>query len=379
MRNFYLVAGILCLMASCTSKHGKTEDSVESHEIKTTFVTEPLKSSVFLKGCKVLSFSSDHDEALIVGVDRLLAGNDRFFVMDRKGNKLIAFDGEGRFIASTARMIGQGPDDYIRIADATIDNINQKVYAHCDAPYCILVFDMNLKLQERINLDYYMWEIANDDKYLYGMRMKEWEDLGFELLALDKADLKAAPVPLLESNNGIYGIGVKGKHLTSFSKGINVCLPFDMTICQMYHKEITADYPLDFGERQLDFSEVKDMSASQFYQSPFSDKVWSLANVYCSDSTVFFISNHIYAYLLDRNSLSCTGFSGVYNDLIPYSSTQTFPVDGSAYSYGYLWPSSYVMRFKEHLSKSESASDLKKIIEGYEEEDNPLIVLCEMK
>lgn len=382
MKHLFLIGGflLLLLVSSCGQGRKSAVDLQRTQEsLPVNFQGTPLYGSQILKGSKIISLSSEHDEALIAKVEKLLVGNDRYFVMDRRTNRLMAFDGRGKFISSTARYIGEGPDSYLRIMDAAIDNVAQKVYVHCDAPYCIMVFDLNLQLEKKISLDYYMQEIAADDKCIYGIRVKDTPDVGYELIALDKVDLSSTPVVILESSDAVYGAAAIGKHLTSFDGGINACLPFDNVIYQISNKKVVKHYPLDFGEEGIDFSDIKDMTIEQFYNSPSMEHIWSIVNVYSSDSILFFGCNRLYSFTLNRNTSDCMGFSFWRNDLMPYSSTQTLPVDGLPCAYAYVWPSSHVMNFKTRMSDVGLDVDVRKMLEGYEEEDNPLIVVCELK
>lgn len=381
MKYFYLImGGILLFAPSCNKTRKNVDDSQRiSDAVNVHFIEQPLKGSQILKDCKVLFLSSDHDDALISKVDRLLVGDNRYIVMDRHANRLMAFDGQGEFIASTASYIGEGPDSYVRIMDAAIDNKAKKVYVHCDSPYCIMVFDMNLQLEKKIRLDYYMLEIADDDKYIYGIRARYDSDFGHELIALDKENLLAEPNVMLEYSKVVIGAGAMGKSLTSYGNGVNVCLPFDNVVYQISNREIIARYSLDFGVNGVDYSDIKDMSANQFFKSPYREKIWSIVNVYSSDSTLFFGCNRLYSFALNRTTKSCTGFLAWRNDLMPYSVTKTFPVDGLDNAYAYLCRSEHVMDFKSRVSEERLEANLKKVLKGYEEEDNPLIFICEMK
>ena len=394
MKKISLIVVVLLLwvMPSCNSNKRNVDGSQLASEIVTVdFSGKHMLGSQMFKGSKVISLSSEHDEALIAEMDKLLVGENRYFVMDRRGNQVIAFNGEGEFVASTISYVGQGPDAYIRVIDAVIDNEAKKVYVHCDAPYCIMVFDMNLQLLEKISLDYYMREIADDDKYIYGIRTKASSDFGYELVALDKSNLSATPTVILENSEVIYGALAIGRSLTSCGKRVNVCLPFDDTVYQISNKKIMANYDLDFGTKGIEFSDIKGMPVKEFYASPFRDKIWSLVNVYSSDSTLFFSCNREHVFVLNKETKCCIAYSFFSNDLMPYSTNQTFPVDGLDNAFAYAWPSSYVMTFKNRVTDENLDKDVKKVLErymnaemkknlnGYEEEDNPLIILCEMK
>lgn len=379
---FVAAMTMMCgVYTSCISKSGKTTETENpSGSVNVNFVDSVLLGSSFLEECRLLNLSSDNEESLIVEVNSLLVGDDRYFVMDRRGNHLVAFDGQGNFIASTDRLEGEGPQSYIRMMDATIDNEQKKVYAHCDSPYCIMVFDMDLNLLEKVSLDYYMTELGSDEKYLYGIRMRDASNFGHELVALDKSNLSAAPVVLLECTKGVYGYGTMGKRMTSCSQGIFVCLPYDNVIYRVKNKELAESYPLDLGDMGVDFSNVGDMSANDFFKSSLRDKIWMFRDIYASDSFLMFACNDVWHFLLNRKTGECSAYFGFHNDMMPYSNTMGFPVQGIDRTFANLWPSEYVMSHKRRLKEKGTVdSDIYKAIENYSREDNPPIILCEMK
>ena len=98
--------------------------------------------------------------------------------MDRGGNKIIMYDRNGRFLKSTAKMEGRGHNEYIRVIDASIDEKDKKLYVHCDAPYQMMIFDLDLNLEKIIPMDYYMGEIAIEGNQLYGICYNEPKDGG---------------------------------------------------------------------------------------------------------------------------------------------------------------------------------------------------------
>lgn len=45
-------------------------------------------------------------------------------------------------------MEGRGHNEYIRVIDASIDEKDKKLYVHCDAPYQMMIFDLDLNLEK---------------------------------------------------------------------------------------------------------------------------------------------------------------------------------------------------------------------------------------
>ena len=366
---------VLLVFSTCHGDIKKNMSVVEG--IKVAYVDSLLPGSSYLADFQILSFSSQNEDALFIGADRLLMADNRMFIVDRLGNKVLAFDEKGNFISSTSRLTGEGPQNYIRMIDATVDNDRKQIYVHCDAPYCIMILDMDLNLIEKISLDFYMHEMVSDGNWLYGICHKENGNQGYELIALDKENLTASPLVLLETNWMIPAVRGMGKSMTAYDNGINVCLPFDHTIYQISDKEIIRSYGIDFGEKGLERTKVENMSERDFF-----DYIWWIKDIYGSDSNLVFGCNARETFVLDTHTDVCKGYESTYMDMTLYSTTNTFPVQGIGNAFGYVWKSMAIMDFKENASEetlSNLSPEVRTLIQEYDEEDNPLIFLCKMK
>ena len=350
--------------------------------VNVAFIDSVLNGSALLESNKILSFSSDNDDALIVDIDRILFADNRTFIIDRRGRNLLAFDAQGNFVASTARLRGDGPQGYLSLMDAAVDNKRKEVYVHCDSPYCILIFDLNLNLKEKVNLDYYMMEIADDENYIYGMHWKTSDSKGFELLALDKKDLKSPPVKIVECSHFVNGIMGMGKCLSSYDNGINVCLPFDNTIWQISNGRIVRSFEMDFGKKHIDYLKVGNVSGREFINIYGRNSIWWIKNICGSDDKLMFGSSGLGTFLLDIHTGKCKGYRSFHNDMFLYSTTNTIPVEGMGNAFAYVCSSMDVCNLKENVSEgvlSKLHPQIKGMVMNHKEEDNPLVVLCMMK
>ena len=134
--------------------------NAELVKLETHGIHDELVYSSFLKSYEIVALSDSVPEALIKFPDRILFAEDRIFVVDRFGNKVL----------STASMTGKGHNEYIRLMDAAMDKEGRTLYVHCDAPYQIMVFDFDLNLKEVVQTDYYMDEMVADGRFIYGIR-----------------------------------------------------------------------------------------------------------------------------------------------------------------------------------------------------------------
>lgn len=75
---FYNLLFAVFLVCSCSVTDGKSGYDVPfTHEVDVVYVDSTLKSSSILESCEILSLSSDNDESYIVGIDRILIGENR--------------------------------------------------------------------------------------------------------------------------------------------------------------------------------------------------------------------------------------------------------------------------------------------------------------
>ena len=204
--------------------------NAELVKLETHGIHDELVYSSFLKSYEIVALSDSVPEALIKFPDRILFAEDRIFVVDRFGNKVLMFDREGNFLKSTASMTGKGHNEYIRLMDAAMDKESRTLYVHCDAPYQIMVFDFDLNLKEVVQTDYYMDEMVADGRFIYGIRTLYRDETGFELVALERNRLQDMPRVLLSFAGGVPGRRTTGKSLMQAVDGAYVSFPFDLSL-----------------------------------------------------------------------------------------------------------------------------------------------------
>ena len=235
---------LFCLLATfARAACGSGKDLAGVETIGVTYADgQLLGSSIFTGEHRIIPLSAPTADAQIREVERVMFARDRIFVMDRRGNKVLAFDGSGRFVASTAPLMGRGHNEYIRVIDATVDCDSGLVYAFCDAPYCVMVLDFNLRLKRKTDLGFYLSEVAQDSRYVYGLQRSGEGKTGSRIVAIDKRRPESAPRTVLQTEKGVMGVlTTAGKSLTNFGDTVLACLPHDNIVYMLHDgKEVGA-------------------------------------------------------------------------------------------------------------------------------------------
>ena len=370
---------LMLIFYSCNSNQSK----IIENAINVNFIDEELDISSITDNYKVTLLKAPTDDALFHEVDRVLFAENRIYVISRRSNKVVAYDRGGEYISSTRKLIGNGPNEYVRVADATVDNDKKLIYLYCDAPYCLLILDYDLNFVKRVELnDLLLYEIASDSNYIYGITRDKSNRLHQKLIAINKDDYTIS-APILEYELGVPGLTAMGKTITSTKDGILVCMLFDNVIYKISNKKVVEKYPLNFGEKGVDFSNVKEINPNKFYDEHRSQH-FMLQNMIASDSKIIFSSNNLGTFVIDKNTDECKCYQwGNKNNAIPFLTSTIIPSDGL--NNGIVWKTDFNISIKlsEYLKQGNHwdgcTQETIEVLKNISEDDNPLLVVWEMK
>lgn len=378
MRKFILplLFSVSIIFISCQRmNYTKNEKDIYVDMVKNE---NSLAFSSFLNGYKAIVLSNNVPDALIENPDRLLFTDNRIFVMDRSGNKVLMFDGSGKFLRSTANRVGKGHNEYIGVMDAALDEKDGKLYVQCDAPYQMMVFDLDLNLEKVIPMDDYMREIAVDDDYIYGICYNDQGKEGYRLVVTDKHHPETKATTVISYENVISGRWTSGKSLMPCaSGGVYVCLPFDTHIYKVKEGEIVESFNMDFGAEGLIENPISKGATPQWFDRNCRDLNWSIVNMTGNDSIMIFNTNREYAFIMDMYRSECKGYLNWYNDLLPFSCSRIIPTSGIKNRIVYLlYSGSIVDALKQAEKKAAPLSPvLRDIKEKFDPNGNPLIIV----
>lgn len=374
---------LLLLLVLSLSGCDSNKTKIIEGAIDVNYVDEDLNLSSITDNYKVTLLKAPTDDALFHEVDRVLFAENRIFVISRRSNKVVAYDKEGEYISSTRKLIGNGPNEYVRVTDATVDNDRKLIYLYCDAPYCLLILDYDLNFVKRVELnDLLLYEIASDSNYIYGITRDKSNRLHQKLIAINKDDYTVS-APILEYEHGVPGVSAMGKSMTSTKDGVLVCMLFDNVIYKISNKRIVEKYPLNLGKKGVDFSDIDETNANKFFKE-YGSRHFMLQNMTASESCIMFGSNGVGTFVIDKNTDECKCYQwGNKNDAIPFLTSTIIPVEGLENVI--VWKPSFDMtiRFAEHLKKENHwdgyNNETIDIFKNLTKDDNPLLVVWEMK
>ena len=310
---------LFCLLATfALAACGSGKDLAGVETIGVTYADgQLLGSSIFTGEHRIIPLSAPTADAQIREVERVMFARDRIFVMDRRGNKVLAFDGSGRFVASTAPLMQSIPSTKSPVL----------VYAFCDAPYCVMVLDFNLRLKRKTDLGFYLSEVAQDSRYVYGLQRSGDGKTGSRIVAIDKRRPESAPRTVLQTEKGVMGVlTTAGKSLTNFGDTVLACLPHDNIVYMLHDGKEVGAFGVDFGSRNPEG--LLDGLRYDAFLSRNKKSDWIIHNMACSDSLMLFNTNSHYVYVVDLTARSCRTAMTFVNERFPFSTSLMLPAQG---------------------------------------------------
>lgn len=306
----FVFVALLTIMFSCTSSHDLV---VELHNSSGN-----LSQAAYFESPQLVALEETSVESSVGYIDKIFLLEDRIGIMDIMSTKLVLFDKEGKFIASTSKLIGKGNNEYTHFTDCAIDTEKQLIYMYCDRPYKFLVFDSNLNLLKCIPTKDFISEFTFDKKYMYAFCKKDM--LHFELRRYDRRDITGDYKVLLSSDKIIYGVKGMGFSLCGNDDHIYFSMPFSDEIQEIKNGAIVNTLKLNFGDEWFSYENSKKLRGRRFFKR-CDDKCWTIQNIFSSDSSMFFNTNKVPFYRIDKVKNVGDSYRYVVETQAPYSSS----------------------------------------------------------
>lgn len=152
MKNIFL---LIILLAIGCGKHRK--DDVEVINLDLNFLPKIDLTDRIAHDTKLIPLESN-EESLFGEISRIIIHDSLIYILDRSYTKKIyCFDLNGRFRFSFGQ-VGQASDEYISPTDFAI--FEDKIIVIDKQGFAKLTYDLEGSFLEKINLDFYVWEIV---------------------------------------------------------------------------------------------------------------------------------------------------------------------------------------------------------------------------
>lgn len=409
---------VFFLMLSCTSKSkknsttnsinkkGKSENIVVKSENIELFNVDNSNAEKVLVPSGLFNFKMNLSQLIldieiiplettprsIIGkVDKILFDSNSYFIHDKKNNKLLRFDNEGKFLNSIG-TIGKGPEELLNIWDVSIDSENK----------LISILDANSR---RISKYTFSGEYKGSQSLFYAMSQHEYEKNNL-VFSTSKAQ-RNTHIPVIDSyslilaNSNSVPLGLAFKNLENSNtfKTLNPLRKFDNSI--YYH------HPYSDGIWKIQDIDLIPIIKFEFEKNGLPSDAWRLkmnniefndfihkytrfsGEYIITDEFCFFqffgqkmVSNLFYNRKL-KSLIYGKGFD--FSEEKPLTSFFSTPIgyksDGSFIG---LKEAFYVDAIKSNIMKNEELkrsfknSDWEKIMK-IKETDNPVIVTYKLK
>lgn len=294
---------VLLLLAMCIGVCSCTSSIDLAANIKNTQGNFPQKH--YFKTPTYVFLDDKNPEATISYIDKVMFLKNRIVVIDltngSKRNRLLLFDKNGKFIASSDKYVGHGKNEFSFFTDCTIDTEKQLIYMCCDTPCQYLVFDSNLKLVKCIKTQEYMQEITMDKKYLYGVYHNPDKVTSYELRRYDKRDLAGGHEVLVSFDHTIARTGAMGHSLCGNDDHIAFSMLFDNKIYEIKDGAVQSETSINFEDDWFSYEESKNLRGRNFFKLN-RNKIWAIKNICGSDSVFLFNTNLPRVYKVNKKT-----------------------------------------------------------------------------
>lgn len=344
------------------------------NDISIRYQNDNLNIHSILESQEIIQLESTPAEAVISQINRVLLSENAIYIFDRTANKIVGFDKSGIFRCSTTGLIGRGGNEYIRIMDVAIDNIDKRLFVYCDAPYKILVLDYDLTVIDKIDLNELFLEIAVDNNYLYALTINVENETDYELRCYNKHDISRGYKKLLKQR-GIAHVRPLGRSLWGATNSIYIGMPFDNTIYKLQNGNITDSWSLNFNGKWFEYEQSKHLKGT-FFLDKCDNFSWSIQNICGSDSILFFNTNKSGIYEINIPKQIATYFKNTSSN-IP-SSTWIVPSSGTESTIVFSIPIGVMIKFIEYYQSRNlpiPTLPINKNLNQMQESDNPILVI----
>jgi hypothetical protein len=192
MRNIYLIFITICvILSSCTENRIQKISNPDLHviDIDSAELMTGMKTSQLFKKVTPIILEVIPN-SLLRGIYKLSVMNELIIIMDSNPVSVLVFNRDGKFLHKIGSR-GQGPGEYINIADFCIDTLSMTIYLSDFITKKLHHYDLysgKYLKSIRLNIDITNWHVYYHENELY-ISGADFQDKNKEGFLLHKIDI----------------------------------------------------------------------------------------------------------------------------------------------------------------------------------------------
>lgn len=318
---FYLISLFLFLL-SCTEKEEKKYLTAEVQTI-TLGKSQRIPLSTIFDSLSYIQLDDKKEDALLKEISKIEIQNNYIYLLDKGSDKLCVFTSDGEFVNRIGN-IGQGPGEFVSIADFTIDHATDQIILLDKQSRKINCYDLNGNFQNEIRFtmmarqlvatqNNYVFYTAGSNYYtMLEKKAQPEEKLAYNLFFTDKngtiRDKFFYYNPLLDDLLGstVFSYDPQNDR-TYFHYAVYDTI---YSFSPVGNKK----YRIDFGENQLPLEKINKENFSYYLnKTGFAQ----LMDICCSDRCMFVnysLNNKVHAFIYKLDTKEVKNISFLEND-----------------------------------------------------------------
>lgn len=377
----FLFCNLFFFLCCTIEKKSIIEDkstSIFLNEQKTSI----MDTTIFTT-CKYIPLETT-TSSVMYGCDRILIDKDTLFVWDKRFDAIHLFNLSGKHLSRIYHK-GEGPYEYSKIRDVSIDTIQNQIIVSCD-PQKLLIYDYQgnglciKKLPDDLN------EIVYHNGYIYGY--ENINDAQMDISVYDKDNVLLSKYQIdrgvslrKREANTIYNFG-RGQRMTS-NRGCYLTNQFDNSIYQLVEDSIYKLYEINFFKHEFPIQLLEQNTSSEIRDLCEKNKyICSISEVVNNENYLFFRTN-IGFCIYDKCKKELNGYSLLRSSKLKIGTSEILSTNDENILIG-IFNSESLMSFIEYKMKNdkkwiEENPNFISLFKNVDNESNPILVLFKFK